>query len=486
MIDRLLEEAVERHPDRPALAAGEVVLDYRQLGELVERLEQTIRRAAKGAELRGGRIAFVAPNTPLLVAGLFAAWRVGAVAVPLSARLRESELEQMLGDAEPLVVFSVSSHMGYSFAELLPRLLPGLPSVRTCLLAASSGEVESELEGVGSGDPEPLGAEIAAILYTSGTTGIPKGVLVKHVREAEVSRFLSSTLGVGPEDPTGLIVPISHAFGLSCTLTTIAAGAEVILVESTFSPAPLLTALEARGATVLHGSPTLFVSLLKTRPEGIPGIRTGLVAGAPSPPDVLERLDSLGMRILNCYGLTESGAATCCHPDDPPERRYTTCGRAVPSYELRITDGELELRGPYLTPGYFRRAEETAQAFRDGWFRTGDLATLEDGYLRIVGREKEIVHVGGFNVVPAEVEAVLLSHPDVANAAVVGVPDERMGEALRAFVAVRPGAELTAASLVGFARSRIAGYKVPYAIELLPELPLLPSGKPDRKKLRAD
>jgi HIP---CoA ligase len=483
VIDRLLEEAVERHPDRPALASGDAVLDYRELGDLAEQLERTIRRAAKGAELRGARIAFVAPNTPLLVAGLFATWRLGAVAVPLSARLRERELEQMLGDAEPLVVFSVSSHMGYSFAELLPRLLPGLSSVRTCLLAASSGEVESELEGVGRGDPEPLGEEIAAILYTSGTTGNPKGVLVKHLRELETARFLAGTLGLGADDPAGLVVPISHAFGLTCMLTTIAAGAEGILVESTFSPAPLLRALEARSATVLHGSPTLFVSLLKTRPEGLPGIRTGLVAGAPAPPELMERLDSTGMRILNCYGLTESGAATCCRPDDPPARLYETCGRAIPGYELRVTGGELELRGRYLTPGYFRRAEETAQAFRDGWFRTGDLATIEQGYLRIVGREKEIVHVGGFNVVPAEVEAVLLAHPEVANAAVVGVPDERMGEALKAFVALRPGSEATAGSLIGFARSRIAGYKVPYAIELLPELPLLPSGKPDRRAL---
>jgi acyl-CoA synthetase (AMP-forming)/AMP-acid ligase II len=263
----------------------------------------------------------------------------------------------------------------------------------------------------------------------------------------------------------------------------IASGGEGILVDSTFSPAPLLRALEARSAGVLHGSPTLFRTLLKARPEGVPGIRTGLVAGAPSPPDLLERLDQRGMRILNCYGLSETGAVTCVLPDDPPALRFTTCGKAVPSYELQVADGELEVRGPHLTPGYYRRPDETTQAFHDGWFRTGDLAEIDGGYLRIVGRAKEIVHVGGFNVVPAEVEAVLIAHPDVTNAAVIGVPDERMGEALKAFVAVRADAELTAAELIAFARSRIAGYKVPYAIELLPELPLLPSGKPDRKAL---
>jgi acyl-CoA synthetase (AMP-forming)/AMP-acid ligase II len=235
---------------------------------------------------------------------------------------------------------------------------------------------------------------------------------------------------------------------------------------------------------VLHGSPALFVSLVKARPEAFGRIRSGLVAGALSPPELLERLDELGPRILDCYGLTETGAVTCCALDDPPALRVTTCGRAVPSYELRVTDGELEVRGPHLTPGYYRRPEETAKAFREDWFRTGDLAEIENaGYLRIVGRAKEIVHVGGFNVVPAEVEAVLLSHPDVRNAAVIGVPDERMGEALRAFVSVGDDAGVTPADLIAYARSRIAGYKVPYAIELLPELPLLPSGKPDRRKL---
>jgi acyl-CoA synthetase (AMP-forming)/AMP-acid ligase II len=278
-------------------------------------------------------------------------------------------------------------------------------------------------------------------------------------------------------------VPIPHAFGLTSMLSTIAAGAEGILVESTFSPAPLLSALETGSATVLHGSPTLFRALLKARPEGIPGIRTGLVAGAPCPPDLLEQLDERGARILNCYGLTETGAVTCCLADDAPERRFETCGRAAPSYELRVHDEELEVRGPHLTPGYYRRPDETARAFRDGWFATGDLAAIEDGYLRIVGRAKEIVHVGGFNVVPAEVEGLLLAHPDVASAAVLGVPDERMGEALIAFVAARPGVELEPADLMAFARSRVAGYKVPYAIEILPELPLLASGKPDRNAL---
>ena len=469
MIASLLEEAPA---DRPALSAGDRVLTYAALRELSARLEEQLGAAG---DLRGQRVAFVAPNSPELVAGLFAVWRLGAVAVPLSSRLRERELEQMLADAEPVVVVSVAAHGGYSFADVLPRILPR--SVRRCLLGADEVAFDE------ASTPDALEVQIAAILYTSGTTGIPKGVLVKHVREVEGSRFLADTLRLTEDDRCGVIVPISHAFGLTLLHATVAAGAEGILVDSSFSPAPLLRALEARDATVLHGSPTLFRTLLKARPDGLPGIRTGLVAGAPCPSDLLDALDERGTRILNCYGLSETGAVTCVRIDDPPVQRHETVGRASPAYEARVTDGELEVRGEHLTPGYYRRPDETAAAFRHGWFRTGDLAEIDDGYVRIVGRAKEIVHVGGFNVVPAEVEAALLAHPDVANAAVLGVPDERMGEALAAYVSPRSGAELSVTDLIAFTRSRIAGYKVPYAIEILPELPLLPSGKPDRKAL---
>jgi acyl-CoA synthetase (AMP-forming)/AMP-acid ligase II len=199
---------------------------------------------------------------------------------------------------------------------------------------------------------------------------------------------------------------------------------------------------------------------------------------------VLERLDDAGPTILNLFGMTELGPAIACALDDPPERRHATVGRPLPGFEVRVAGEELQLRGPYVTPGYLNRPDETARAFDDGWFRTGDLGNVdEDGYVRIAGREKDVVNVGGFNVFPAEVEAFLLTHPDVAQAVVVGVPHSRMGEALAAFVVARRGAELQPSALIRFARPRIAGYKLPYAITVVDELPLLPSGKPDRAAL---
>lgn len=481
----LLDSAVEEHADRPALLWQGAELAYAELRQQVVVLAKRLERSAGPAGLVGQRIAIIAPNSPALAVATFAAWRVGAVAVPLTARLREWELERILGDAEPTAVVCVASHGGYSFAEALERLSPGLPTLRSCLIAGPAGEVEDERRSGATRVSEPLAAEVAALLYSSGTTGAPRGALVSHAREVNGARAFRGLLELKADDRAVLIVPISHAFGLTCFLATLAAGAAVVLVESTFSPGPLLRALDERRPTLLHGSPTLFASLLDSRPEALDGIRSGLVAGAPSPPAMLERLAAHGLLALNVYGLTEAGAVSSCRLDDPPAVRLTTVGRALPGFELRVAnDGVLELRGSALTPGYFGRSAPDVDAFVDGWFRTGDLATIEGGYVRIVGRAKDVVQVGGFTVVPAEVEAVLLEHPDVLEAAVLGRPSERMGEVLEAFVVARPGAVLTSIDLLRFARSRVAGYKVPYALRMLPSLPVLASGKPDRRRLR--
>jgi acyl-CoA synthetase (AMP-forming)/AMP-acid ligase II len=492
----LLLEAVQGHPDRVALVGGAGQLTFAELSAAAERLAQRMHTAAsRGGEapdLRGARVAVVAPNVPGLLVALLAVWRLEAVAVPLSGRLRERELSLTLGDAEPALILSVPAHLGYSFVDLLERLLPELPTARGVLFLDALAEVQEERQGLGARSWEPLPAELAAILYTSGTTGLPKGALVTHAREAEGARHHVSELGLTPEDRVALVVPATHAFGFTCLLGAASAGVRAILVESSTSPRPVLEAIEREQATVLHGSPTLFTSLLKAAPERLAGVR-GFVAGASPSEVLLEQLDGAGMRILNLYGLTETGIVSSCRFHDPPRERHTTAGRPLPGFELRLAEAdeqeaqlaELQLRGPSVTPGYHQRPAETAEAFAtDGWFRTGDLATFEDGYLRIAGRVKELVNVGGFNVFPAEVEAVLLAHPDVLQAAVVGVADERTGEALRAFVVPCAGSDLTPARLLGFARERIAGYKLPYVIQLLPELPALPSGKPDRLALR--
>lgn len=501
-IDSLLSRAARRHPQRPALAADGEVVDYQALEHAADRLARRIletshaRTGTADIDLRGARIVIIAPNVPALVVALFASWWLEAVAVPLHARLREHEVRSILEDAEPAVVLSVSAHLGYSFFALLTRLLPGLPTVRSVLLLGPLGDVEGEILASGGRETERLDGRIAAVLYTSGTTGAPRGALVSHARELEGACHLASVLSLTPADATALVVPIAHAFGLTCMLASVASGGCSLLVQSTFSPRPLLEGIQRGGARLVHGSPMLFGSLLEARPESLAGVR-GFVAGAPPSPDLLERLDSAGSRILNLYGLTEAGAVSCCRPDDPATVRHTSAGRPLPGFEVRLDEaatsepglGELEIRGAAVTPGYFRRGRvsdvaEADEAFRtDGWFRTGDLAAIEEGRVRIAGRSKELVNVGGFNVFPGEVEAVLLTHMDVVEAVVIGVPDDKLGEALRAFVVARGGSALTAARLLEFARERLAGYKLPYSIRLVDALPLLPSGKLDRRSL---
>jgi len=490
-IDALLRTAAETHGDRTALMFGDDALGYQALDERATALGAALATAGGAGSLAGGnRIVVIAPNVPALVIAMFAGWSLGAVVVPLSARLREHELRHAIADAEPVAVVSLRSHAGYPFRDLLSQLLPDLPSVRACLVVDALGVVEEELAGPAAAEPEPLDdPAVGAIFYTSGTTGVPKGALVGHRRELEAAGHLADALGLQLDDVTLLVIPISHAFGFTCLLANIAAGATAVLVDSTFSSQPLLEALERRRATVLHGSPSLFSSLLKSRAGGVLGLRTGFVGGAAAPPELFERLEGLGTRILNVYGLTETGAVSCCRLDDPSEVRYRTAGSPLPGLEVRLSScdedglGELQVRGPAVTRGYYRRPAETTEAFEDGWFRTGDLALLEDGRVRIAGRAKELVHVAGFNVFPAEVEGVLLTHPDVAQVVIVGIPHATMGEVLQAFIVPRSGADLTPAALLRFARQKIAGYKLPYAISICAELPMLASGKPDRRAL---
>ena len=491
----LLADAATAGGGRPALASASGRVSYAQLAGDAEDLALRLRELAGPLEGAGPpRVAVVAPNVPALVVALFAVWQAGAVAVPLSARLREYELRRILSDAGPSALVCLDSWRGYSFAALAPGLMSAVPSLRGCIVLEPNGAVADELAG--SGDPQQrdggTGESIAAILYTSGTTGDPKGALVEHSSALHGARQLAAVLDLDGDDASLLVIPITHAFGFLSLLAVVASAGTGVLVDSTFSLEPLLEAAARHGGTVLHGSPALFAGLLKLGPARLGALRTGLVGGAPCPPALIERLDGAGARILNVFGMTEIGAASVCRPDDPPGVRYHTVGRALPGYELRVVPragedgelGELQVRGPHVTPGYFRRPELTAEAFDGDWFRTGDLGSLaEGGYLTIAGRHKELVHVAGFNVFPAEVETFLLTHPDVTHAAVIGVPHERTGEALHAFLVPREGSELTPGEVIRFARAGIAGYKLPYAITIVPELPLLASGKPDRGAL---
>ncbi len=315
----------------------------------------------------------------------------------------------MLADAEPVVVVSVAAHGGYSFADVLPRILP--PSVRRCLLAADEvafDEASSPRERWRSRSPRSC--------TRRARPGSRRACSSSTCARSRARAFSPTRLRLTQDDRCG-----RDRADLACVRAHVHARrgrrgrrGHPRRLELLAGAAPA----RARGrasATVLHGSPTLFRTLLKARPDGLPGIRTGLVAGAPCPSDLLEALDERGTRILNCYGLSETGAVTCVRLDDPPpaaphDRRPRRSRVRGARHRRRARSARASTSRPATTAGRTKRPRPSTT----GWFRTGDLAEIEDGYVRIVGRAKEIVHVGGFNVVPAEVEAALLAHPDVA------------------------------------------------------------------------
>jgi acyl-CoA synthetase (AMP-forming)/AMP-acid ligase II len=347
----------------------------------------------------GGAVEIIGANTPEFVLGLFGAWNAGATAVPLNGRLRGYELER----------------------------------IRANLDASAP----------------PSGS---TILYTSGSTGDPKGAYLTQDGAAHWARTLAQVLALTPEDRVGLVIPMSHAFGLATLLSALWAGAAVVLFESD-------RALRTDGLTVLNGSPAVFASLPPLRLRG-------LVGGAAAPRELYERHP----RLLNVYGMTEIGGAAVSHPSDPAGPL-----RPVEGWAFRTVEGELQVQGAGVTPGYH------GGACTGAWFATGDMATIDDdGALTLHGRASEVIHVGGFNVFPAEVENFLLTHPDVTQAAVLGAPHPRMGQVVKAYVV----ADAAPAELIRFARANIAGYKVPYGIEVIDELPRLANGKIDKQALR--
>jgi HIP---CoA ligase len=479
----LLEAAVPAVADSAAVAYADGVLTYRELDAHVGRLAACLRVGP------GERIVVLAPNVPALVVGLFAAWKLGAVAVPLSARLRSFELERAFATVRPTAAVTVAAPGSFDFAAELLRLQDATPTLAQCVTVDQLGAVIGEIRWPAE-RAEALDEAIAAVIHTSGSTGEPKGAVVSHRQVLAQGENLPPLLGDWAAGPCGLAAPATHSFGLNCTLCTLAARGTLILADVSASARPLMSALRRFGAHVLHGSPALFARLLDA-PADL-ALKRGFIAGSSGPPTLLERSDQRGLRLLNQYGMTEMGATCCARSEDPPEVRYRTAGRSLAGYEVRIapdaqapdSTGEIQVRSRNIWPRYLSRDWTSIDTTSDGWFRTGDLGSVdESGNVAIMGRIKEVIHVGGFNVFPAEVEAFLLSDPRIVEAAVVGVPHAVMGAVPQAFVVPERDAELEPSDVVRLARTGIAGYKVPYAVRIVDELPRLPSGKLDRKEL---
>jgi long-chain acyl-CoA synthetase len=495
--DVRVADVIRRHaaqrPEAVALVDGERELTYGELDERSNRLAQAL---LAGGVRAGTRVAYLDRSAPEVIELLFAASKVGAVLVPLNWRLAVPELQSVLDDARaPLLI------AGPTFRDAAERV-----SVRQRIEVGD--DYERWLAAHEPRDPGRRGdaGEVIVQMYTSGTTGVPKGVLTTHTNLA-VTAQTSARWAFDERSVSLTPLPMFHIGGIGWAYCGLWHGATTILVRD-FEPTGVLDILERRRVTNAVLVPTMLRML-----TAVPGaaerdysaLRSIAYGAAPITTPVLKAtLRTFGCALLGLYGLTEStGGVVALEPEDhdpggPREHLLRSAGRPYPWVELRIADlatggpvaadvvGEVWLRGPNVTPGYFNRPAETGAALTpDGWLRTGDGGYVdENGYLFLTDRIKDMIVTGGENVYPVEVEEALAQHADVAEVAVIGVPHPHWGEAVKALVVLRPSARTRPEDLIAFARERLAGYKLPRSVDFVTELPRTPSGKVLKRELR--
>ena len=467
---------LEAAPDRPVL--WEERRGWVQAGELDRASRRVAARLAAAGLRPGDRILMSAGTSVELVEAHVGALRLGLVVVPANTAYREREIAHLVHDAGPrAAVVDDPDRAGW-----IRRAAPDTLIVGPDVDLVDGGEVPV-LDAAGPDDPAIIG-------YTSGTTGAPKGAVLSHRNLLASSESVRLAWRWTAEDRLVLALPLFHIHGLGVGLHgTLLAGASAVLLPR-FEPDAVLDAAAAHDATLFFGVPTMYARLAGSPRLGELGrLRLCVSGSAPLPPAVFDRLaEGSGQRVLERYGMTETGM-NVSNPYDG-ERRPGTVGFPLPGVELRLSEtGEVHLRGPNVFGGYWGRPEATAAAFtEDGWFRTGDIGEHDgDGYLRLVGRARELIITGGLNVYPREVEDVLLEHPAVAEVAVAGVPDPEWGEIVTAWVVPAPAASPPAeGELTGFAAERLARFKCPRRVVVVDALPRNALGKVLRHELRSD
>ncbi|MDT4974333.1 MAG: fatty-acyl-CoA synthase [Pseudonocardiales bacterium] len=512
-IDANLRRAVASFADREAVVdvATERRCSYRELDEAVE----AVARGLLGRGIAAGdRVGIWAPNCLEWFLVQYATARIGAILVNINPSYRTHELDYVLRQAEIGTLVTAVAFKTSDYRGMVDEVRDGLPGLHDVVylgdptwaaLLADGSTVTSEAVAERSAQltfDDPIN-----IQYTSGTTGFPKGATLSHHNILNNGYFVGEVCGYTEADRICVPVPFYHCFGMVMgNLASTSHGACVVIPAPGFDPVATLQAVVDEQCTSLYGVPTMFIAELAV--PDFPGydlssLRTGIMAGSPCPVEVMKRVISeMHMdEVTICYGMTEtSPVSTQTRADDSLDRRVSTVGRVHPHLEVKVVDpetdqlvpigepGEFCTRGYSVMRGYWNEPEKSAEVLRDGWMHTGDLATMDDeGYLNIVGRIKDMVIRGGENVYPREIEEFLYTHPDVVDAQVIGVPDERYGEELMAWVRLREGAEpLTADALRGFCHGKLAHYKVPRYVHVVEDFPMTVTGKIRKVQMREE
>lgn len=470
-IPQLALSTADRFGDAEAVVDGDLRLTYTELADRIRRAAGAFAEA--GIE-KGDRAAVWAPNSAEWIIAALGLLTAGGVLVPVNTRFKAEEAADVIRRSGAKALLVQKGFLGGDY--------PAPPGVPVFDLTSDFLTAGTSLER------EVAGTDIADIIYTSGTTGRPKGVMMNHRQTLRLYAEWCDLADLRTGDRYLMVNPFFHTFGLKAGIVSSLIRGATMLPVPVFDVPTVLELVERERVTMLPGPPTLYHSLLEHRgTHDISSLRAAVTGAADIPVDLIRRIrQELPFRsIMTGYGLTEAGTATASRPGDTFEQIATTAGTACDGVELRIADdGEVLIRGYSVMQGYLDDPEGTAAAIdTEGWLHTGDLGRLdEDGRLIVIGRKKDMYIVGGFNAYPAEIEGFLLEHPAVAQAAVIGVPDERMGQVGKAFVVTRH--EIDAAELLAWAKERMAGYKVPRSVVFLDELPLNATGKVMKDKLR--
>lgn len=503
-----LEHAADAFGDHEAVVEGSVRWTFTQLQAEALRVARALRASRVGP---GDRVALWAPNSARWIAASFGVYAAGAVLVPVNTRFKGNEAAHVVGRSGATLLLASTDAVGTDLLGLLDGAA-ALPLLREAVVlegptrpgAVVWDDFLARAVSAGGGPLPAVGPDdLADIIFTSGTTGSPKGAMLGHGPSVRTYEAWSDAVGLRSGDRYLCVYPFFHTAGLkSAVLACVLRGATV-LPHAVFDAGVVMQRVAEERVTVLPGPPTVFQSILEHPDRArfdLSSLRLSVTGAATVPVEVVRRMREV-LRIATVvtgYGLTETtGTVSMCRHDDPPEVVATTVGRPLPGVSVRVADdkgctvppgetGEILVKGFNVMRGYFDDPGATAAAFdEEGYLRTGDIGLVgDDGNLRITDRKKDMFIVGGFNAFPAEIEGTMLAHPGVAQVAVVGVPDHRLGEVALAYVVRRRGDAVDEEELITWCRQHMANYKVPREVRFVDELPLTASGKVQRFRLR--